>query len=611
MKVVKLLFVLTVGVMFVLTSSPAFAKGGKPAKAKVAVETSQQSAIDLNTYPLSGTLNTKGRPIHSVMDAATGDTIGFSDYDYPTNSITPRRVMKDASGLVHIVFMERNSTLTAPDNARADSYVLYEGGVATTPVPFIPRATAATGWPSMGLRNDFSAIISGHTGGHSKVATETGNGGDAFNAAVDVAAGNYPSVIRDVTNDSKFYLTNEDSTGGGLYISTDAGATWSSTATALVDPKRPNGQDAEQALLQAPNGELSVIMGLTGNGTLPPVGTGTSDSADAFVRFVSTDGGATWSHSVLVMNGQKVVFGTDTLYLLPNNFAQIQAAYDVNNVLHVVFNGYAAKSVAGSPTSYAFPVIYWNSSDQKLVEISSPDIDENPAIITADTTAEYPANGIGLCYPTVGLSGDGKVVVAMWTQPKLVSGAVVVDTTGFYETEVVGTFSPDGGKTWAAPTTIATSVKYSEMYPNLDPMVTVSSGTATANFIYYTDEIAGQGVVDGTPEALNPWIYKEWSFTTTAVNQKTPVAATFALQQNYPNPFNPTTKIEYSVPQNGFASLKVYNVLGQEVSTLFSGIQKAGDHYATFDASHFASGVYFYRLQAGNFNSTKKMVLMK
>lgn len=87
--------------------------------------------------------------------------------------------------------------------------------------------------------------------------------------------------------------------------------------------------------------------------------------------------------------------------------------------------------------------------------------------------------------------------------------------------------------------------------------------------------------------------------------------ATYALHQNYPNPFNPTTRIEYSVPRNGYMTLKVFSVLGEEVSTLFSGMQKAGDHFATFDASRFASGVYFYRLQAGTFSTTKKMVLMK
>jgi hypothetical protein len=85
----------------------------------------------------------------------------------------------------------------------------------------------------------------------------------------------------------------------------------------------------------------------------------------------------------------------------------------------------------------------------------------------------------------------------------------------------------------------------------------------------------------------------------------------YELNQNYPNPFNPTTTIGYSVPQLGFISLKVYNVLGQEVATLFSGMQRPGSYTALFDAGRLASGVYFYRLQTGNIQITKKLVVMK
>ncbi len=98
----------------------------------------------------------------------------------------------------------------------------------------------------------------------------------------------------------------------------------------------------------------------------------------------------------------------------------------------------------------------------------------------------------------------------------------------------------------------------------------------------------------------------------TAVKQRPgEIPTDYRLSQNYPNPFNPTTQIEYSVPTNGFVTLKVYNVLGQEVESLFSGVQRAGNYNVTFDGSRLASGVYFYRLEAGNVTITKKLVLMK
>ncbi len=87
--------------------------------------------------------------------------------------------------------------------------------------------------------------------------------------------------------------------------------------------------------------------------------------------------------------------------------------------------------------------------------------------------------------------------------------------------------------------------------------------------------------------------------------------AKYELSQNYPNPFNPTTQINYSIPQRGYVTLKVYNVLGQEVATLFSGVQSAGNYVATFDGSKYSSGVYFYRLQAGNASIAKRFVLVK
>ena len=83
------------------------------------------------------------------------------------------------------------------------------------------------------------------------------------------------------------------------------------------------------------------------------------------------------------------------------------------------------------------------------------------------------------------------------------------------------------------------------------------------------------------------------------------------LLNNYPNPFNPTTAIEYSLPSSGEVSLMIYNLLGQEVANLVSGRIEAGFHKVTWDASNYSSGIYFYRLQAGLFVQTRKMVLLK
>lgn len=85
----------------------------------------------------------------------------------------------------------------------------------------------------------------------------------------------------------------------------------------------------------------------------------------------------------------------------------------------------------------------------------------------------------------------------------------------------------------------------------------------------------------------------------------------YSLEQNYPNPFNPSTTIKYSLSEDGFVKLSVYNLLGEEVTTLVNNEQKAGRYEVNFDASKLASGIYMYRLESNNFLSIKKMILLK
>ncbi|HSP87760.1 MAG TPA: T9SS type A sorting domain-containing protein, partial [Ignavibacteriaceae bacterium] len=85
----------------------------------------------------------------------------------------------------------------------------------------------------------------------------------------------------------------------------------------------------------------------------------------------------------------------------------------------------------------------------------------------------------------------------------------------------------------------------------------------------------------------------------------------YKLNQNYPNPFNPTTTIEYSIPQSSQVTLKVFNVTGSIEKVLISEFQPGGNYLVEFNSSDLASGVYFYQLSAGDFISTKRMILLK
>ncbi len=83
------------------------------------------------------------------------------------------------------------------------------------------------------------------------------------------------------------------------------------------------------------------------------------------------------------------------------------------------------------------------------------------------------------------------------------------------------------------------------------------------------------------------------------------------LGESFPNPFNPVTRISYSIPKSSFVTLSVYDVSGRLVDRLVSDTRPAGQHLVEWDASGFASGIYFYRMVVGDFSETRKMILLK
>jgi hypothetical protein len=132
---------------------------------------------------------------------------------------------------------------------------------------------------------------------------------------------------------------------------------------------------------------------------------------------------------------------------------------------------------------------------------------------------------------------------------------------------------------------------------------------------YYTDLPTGDGCTAAwtattlayrcnTCFVLNPG-------TNAIGNGQNIIPGQYKLSQNYPNPFNPVTKIEYALPKNGLVTLKVFDVLGREVTTLVNEVKNAGVYTVDFRASEFASGVYFYRLESNGFSDIKKMMLIK
>lgn len=270
--------------------------------------------------------------------------------------------------------------------------------------------------------------------------------------------------------------------------------------------------------------------------------------------------------------------------------------------------------------------------------------------INADSTVQWTANGVAICTATDNqnvptITGDGS------------GGAIITwhDNRSGNEDIYAQRINVNGTIQWTADGVAVCTVAGGQGYP-----IAVSDGNGGAIiewFDYgnasddniYAQKISASGtlqwpasgvaictaagyqgaeviVSDGSGGAIIAWedqrngsdddiyaqrIYSSGDLYTSVKDGSDGVPNEFALVQNYPNPFNPSTMIQYALPTSEHVRISVYNALGQEVATLVDELQIAGYKSVNFDVSNLSSGVYFYRIVAGNFGQTKKMVLMK
>ncbi|MBN1633584.1 MAG: T9SS type A sorting domain-containing protein [Ignavibacteria bacterium] len=130
----------------------------------------------------------------------------------------------------------------------------------------------------------------------------------------------------------------------------------------------------------------------------------------------------------------------------------------------------------------------------------------------------------------------------------------------------------------------------------------------------HQDLTSGNGCTDlltGSIQSNRPNISLTADIVTNKKNESANIPSEYALHQNYPNPFNPVTKIKFDLPKNGFTTLKIYNMLGQEISVLVNENKNAGSYLIDFNAGNLPSGTYFYKLISGNYGEIRKMVLIR
>ncbi|MBI5215697.1 MAG: T9SS type A sorting domain-containing protein [Ignavibacteriae bacterium] len=220
------------------------------------------------------------------------------------------------------------------------------------------------------------------------------------------------------------------------------------------------------------------------------------------------------------------------------------------------------------------PTLNWREADTLVVSASDviPNINFNLRPIRHRNSAGFV---LGTVKQRAGNALDGALLYAVNTQGELV-GCAVSDLDGSFEIEGL-----EKGDYFL----VSNLMNYDDDYAN-DISISMENEVQQIDVVLNPNEVLSVGE---TPN----------------------VVTEYRLAQNYPNPFNPATVISYSLPVTGVVTLKVYNLLGNEVATLVQGMQEAGEKKVTFNASGLSSGVYMYKLSAGSFSEVKRMILIK
>ncbi|MDD5362036.1 MAG: T9SS type A sorting domain-containing protein [Ignavibacteria bacterium] len=161
--------------------------------------------------------------------------------------------------------------------------------------------------------------------------------------------------------------------------------------------------------------------------------------------------------------------------------------------------------------------------------------------------------------------------------------------------------------TAVAPSTFSTPVSFSQKPPSWS-----ARGYIPTLIEYYNTGNDAGAIWVGVDGANRRLYFDRYSAVTRISNNESLVPDKYYLGQNYPNPFNPETKIDFTIPKNGFVSIKIFDITGKEITTLVSTSMNKGSYTVNYNASQLSSGVYFYKLSAGSdFSESRKMILIK
>jgi len=525
----------------------------------------------------------------SVYVIGPGDSLGFTVSDYATNGSACHNLINFGDGSLSL---GRMMAVTSDATDRG-TYYSYSADTGNTWTPLTWVEGTRQGWGNIDQFADAGGaeVTVAHAG--IQVCIDAAKGANVWSCApTGIATDLWPRLA--VSSPISIHMVHANAnpaTDIWYTRSQDAGATWDILDAPLFTAGPSFLPDADAQDIAASGTNVAIV-----HAPDPNDGTGFSGGADVLLA-LSGDNGTTWSTQVLLDNPGPGELTNGSEKYTPDG--SVACVYDSQGDLHIVWTNFlAVGDVSNNPGLFYqidAPLSYWSEATG-IIEI---------ATTVHDTSIAKPTNLFGnlVTQPDIGIDANDNPYIIYQQQIS------EQDTAEVFLQHIYATGSPDGGFTWREPIDITPGTGFDASYGSMADRV-----DDNIHLTYFSDPLGGNAI-RGNHAFINVAVmyHKFDAVTLTTGIREVPgtTPETFRLEQNYPNPFNPVTNIRYSLPTGSDISLKVYDVLGQEVALLYSGFQEAGNYVADFDGTNFANGTYYYTLTAGDFTETKKMLLVK
>jgi len=576
----KILFLSVLAVVMVFVTSAFAADFIRHEMEKQVLLKGDEPIPNVSYYP--------SRP--GLITQSPGEIIGWTQYDYQTNSSTGDRAALGIAGAVNFSWM--NGLDIAPDGSGIrQTYFNCVDADGDLAYPEGSRVCEGnrSGYTTIANLSSDKAVVAYHRTDPIYEVFAAVDAVACWGIFTPVSVPNlvggivsiWPYVTVDRNDNIHMVFSNPDDLGDGFGYtnSTDGGVSWG----------RPYPVD-------------NIL-------TISPIMT-SSPVSDKVAIVYTRDVGQQWRNNVVYYESQDGLtwdFGSDPVHVTEYGqggdslwaYCDVDAVYDYNDDLHIIWNAHWATE----PSVYIPVWLYHYDTGSEtmtlMTESESPDFD------TCDTGGWQ----MPIAKMSLGVQESNNALFAVYTFfPENDCSA-----GGFSNGELYSQFSLDGGGSWSEPLNMTDSHTPgceagdcdSDHWSSLAERVEGD----IMHIIYINDKDAG-GVPQGEGGVTdNPVMYLPYGLT--GIDDEVTTPRSFALSQNYPNPFNAKTNIEFELLENSRVELSVYNIMGAKVATLVNGEMEAGVHAVNWDADKVASGVYYYSLRANGEESTRKMTLLK